>query len=115
MHPSNRAPVRDCHCSRCNHRRTVKRDEKRRKSRAVRQALLDRDGLICQWCSEPLGDVLDSLAVHVDHVDPVYSTLGRHDRYNVKSMGNLRLLHGTCNLERRYRAEHETDADEAPF
>lgn len=55
-----------------------------------RQALIKRDGAICQLCLEPIDSMKDAT---IDHITPV--SKGGTDQLN-----NLRLTHHLCNQER---------------
>ena len=100
--------------------RAYRREWTRRRARAVRQALLDRDGPLCQWCDEPMEDPFDGDATHVDHINPRKRGGGKlHDRYKLPPPVNIRLLHAGCNMERKARQEPGTSEiphdDEVPF
>lgn len=55
----------------------------------VRSAVLERDGLICQLCFEPV----ERSDVHLDHIVP-YSKGGK------ETISNLRVTHSLCNIRR---------------
>lgn len=55
-----------------------------------RDALIRRDGMLCQLCLEPMASVDD---VTIDHITP--QCRGGTDR-----LDNLRLVHPGCNRER---------------
>lgn len=64
---------------------------------AVRKAVLDRDGLVCQLCGEPVerGDV------HLDHIHP-------RSRGGKDTIDNLQVTHSTCNIRKGARVIRET-------
>lgn len=97
--------------------REHKRRYERKRARAVRQALLDRDGPICQWCDEPMEAPFDGELTHVDHIVPRKRGGGKlSDRYKLPPPVNIRLLHSDCNMERKARpAPGSSELGEVPF
>lgn len=81
-------------------------------SRAERFAIYDRDGWICQLCSDPVDPDLKSphrLSATLDHIEPVsYALIPDH------SPGNLRLAHRTCNSSRGNREGGRNDPKSKP-
>ena len=80
---------------------------------AHRAAMATRQCGVCEWCDEPLHDIMNGDAVHIDHIDPILgqektnSRKGalRRSHYSTRKgwaahSDNLRLLHADCNLER---------------
>lgn len=61
--------------------------------RQLRRAVLERDGLRCQLCAEPV----DPGDVHLDHVVPV--SLG-----GPTTAANLQVTHSQCNLRKGNRS-----------
>lgn len=60
---------------------------------AVRQAVIDRDGMTCGLCLEPVDDVAD---IHIDHIKPVIHGGSDH-------LSNLQVAHSWCNLSKGAR------------
>lgn len=72
----------------------------RRGDPVVLAALIERDGLMCSWCEQPIDLTLtwpNNMYRTIDHVIPV-SKGGEH------SLENTRLLHFACNSSRGNRA-----------
>lgn len=72
----------------------------RRGDQVVLAALIERDGLTCSWCEQPIDLTLTwphNMYRSIDHVVPV-SKGGEH------SLENTRLLHFACNSRRGNRA-----------
>lgn len=70
---------------------------------AKRQAIYERDGWVCQLCSEPVDRTLDSchrFAATLDHIEcQSWALIPDH------SPENLRLAHRACNSRRRDRTD----------
>lgn len=58
----------------------------------IREAVLARDGLICQLCNEPV----EPDDVHLDHIHPV--SKGGQD-----TISNLQVTHSRCNIRKGAR------------
>ena len=74
--------------------RGINPDEDRRESvpRWLREAVIARDGYVCQLCTEPV----EPTDVHLDHVKP-YSKGGPTD------FDNLQVTHSLCNIRKGAR------------
>ena len=60
--------------------------------KALRAAVIERDGYICQLC----GGQVEPSDVHIDHIKP-YSKGGQH------VLGNLQVAHSLCNIRKGAR------------
>lgn len=74
--------------------RGIDPDTKReRMSPALRQLVIDRDGMTCRLCGEEIEVVSD---IHIDHIKPV--ALGGSDHPS-----NLQVAHSWCNMRKGAR------------
>ena len=69
-----------------------------------RQAIIDRDGLVCRLCGDDVPAVAD---VDIDHIVPV--TRGGSDHPS-----NLQVTHASCNRRKGNRLQEELDIWPAP-
>lgn len=72
------------------------REDRQRLPETLRQYVIERDGLTCRLC----GDPVEPDDVHIDHVFP--RVLGGDD-----SPANLQVAHSTCNLAKGARLVEE--------